>query len=160
MAFNIPKFNCWLRVMRQGESGGTEVGYVKGQIRALRPTMIAAIYNSGTLSYDLPYIEVLLPKGSDVRSYAWRRWNTVPPEVTGGDFIFPLGKTNYGYVVKGVFDVGPGFPNEFRVALCVQTDVFLPYLPVGDHPMYRINTALEPPEGFTPLPILGVADPT
>jgi len=153
VAFQIPKFNIWVQVFQQGVASRVSVGYSRAQIRAPRPSLVGRFYNIGFQLYDLPYVEVLFPAGSDIRSYQYAR-NSGPVPADDGMIIIPLGNINTGYVVQGVFDVGSGFPNEFRVALCrITDDVTL----TGSAGMRRVNPALEPPVGYTPLPVLGLA---
>jgi len=154
MAFQVPRFNIWVEVREQNNSGSTLRGFSLAQLRAPRPNLVGRFYNLASQVYDMPYQEVLFPKGSDVRSYQFARDSTIPPAALDGDRIQFLGNVNYYFAVMGVFDVGVGFPNEFRVALCRIID--LPPT-VGDGGMVRINPALVPAPGYTPLPVLPLA---
>jgi len=158
MAFQVPKFNMWLSVQKQHSGGMGAKRYIKGQVRGARPNLVGRFYNLASQLYDLPYVEILLPAGADVRSYQFANDSTIGPIATDGEFVKGLGKLNYGWTVMAVFDVGAGFHNEFRVALGRQVEDHVTGH-VDDGGMGRLNPDLLPPDGYTAVPILARAAP-
>jgi len=153
MAFQVPKFNIWLEAFTQPVIGSIENGFTRGQIRGPRPTMIGRVYNLALTTYDQIYVEILVPAGTDIRSYQFAS-DRIGTGAIGNDYVKPLGRCNVIYLVQDVFDVGAGFPNEFRVLVC-RTE------PTGGQPddplnggLARVNPDLVPPDGYTPTPVM------
>jgi len=156
MAFSVPKFNCWFRCISVRNTGLVLQGFVRGQLRAMRPNMFGVWENVALKSYASMLREILLPAGSDIRSYQFARDRSDGlGACIAGDLLIPWGRANCEYQVQDVMDVGPGFANEFRLAIVSISDRSWP----GDPPPYngglpRINPLLEPPEGYLPLPMI------
>jgi len=83
------------------------------------------------VSYAVPIVTLLLPRGTDIRSADTRLL------LQSNDFVLIADTGARWYVVIGVEDAGLGFPNEHRVAM------LLPLLRYRVYPM---------PPGPLPLP--------
>jgi len=137
MAWRAPTFNVWAAVYRPDAGAVLHlVGYSKCQYRG--PTSHSELI--GSIAF-----EVLFPKFSDIRD--------VVHGAFGADII-EIGGWGRNYaVISGISDKGAGFTNEYRLAICTwrpRTSV-LPPVPLGQPP---VDPLLEPPTGFTPLPLL------
>jgi len=64
--------------------------------------------SSGPSSLFSPYVQLLLPAGTDIRDVACGGFN---------DIVEVPAESGRWYVVGGVDDFGKGFPNEHRIAL-------------------------------------------
>jgi len=138
MAFKVPTFNLWCQVWRPNEAGNeyTSVGYSKCALRGPESTMEAGL--------NTPPSQVLLPKGSDVRSITLSEFS-IPDviDIAGqGAEVF--------FEVFWVADKGAGYANEYRIVGGATRNRF------GEsvNGLRRTNVALQPPLGYTPLPIL------
>lgn len=156
MAYSVPKFNVWFRCISVRNTGLKLQGFVKGQLRAMRPNMFGVWQNVALKSYASLLREILLPAGSDIRSYQFARdRDDGLGTCTEGDLLIPWGVANCQYQVQEVMDCGCGFANEFRIAVVSIGDRMFPPYPYQHNGGYpRVNPALEPPEGYLPLPIL------
>jgi len=141
MAYYPPRFNTWCQVWRLLDAGDpfayTLVGYSSCQLRGPSPYV----------SEPQSVFEVLFPKHSDVRGPQQSEAHNI------GDAIILAGYDGWHWArCFFVCDKGAGFVNEYRMAICA----FFRLDSVGDgHGGYQpIDLALEPPEGFTPLPLI------
>jgi len=139
MAFQTPRFNAWCQVRTNAVPPLHQLtlrGYSRCQVRGMT-SHIDEIDN-------LAGFQVLLPKWSDVRGVAQSDFNCF-------DWINVAGWGEHWAYVVSVTDKGAGFTNEYRIATVYWVD----HGPLNTSFVCSpINTALEPPSGFTPLPLI------
>jgi len=144
MPYYPPRFNVWVEIRDNNGSRGWSICQVRGP----KPNLVLV----GDDDYDgfavNPIIEVLFPAGSDVRS-----------ATTGAgadpDALFFGGSGTQRMFTLAVVDVGVGFPNEYRIAMCQFQGEGVPF----NTPQFRPDPAFLPPEGYVPLPIIPPGDP-
>lgn len=111
MAFRLPNFNLTVGVWRAWQSPATDPPALltSGNL-ALGRRVSNALTGGQYYDYSAGLaMELLLPKGTDVRSYE--------KTFVGNDYVeVPFGSGRY-YQVTWVDDVGKGFANEYRLAL-------------------------------------------
>lgn len=117
MAFAPPTFNLVVNIWRYNQNVGTPPAVITagnlspGKRVVMNYGLPLLPFNAAHIYPVPPPMELLLPKGTDVRRLV--------PAVSGSDVVeVPAGSGRY-YVVTGVDDVGKGFPNEYRLATVV-----------------------------------------
>lgn len=114
MAYRPPVFNLLADVYAHTEypSGTPRLTDVEAQWRGVgKPT---SVYSATAYDYFSVPTEILLPKGTDIRSIweeATNLYDVIKLYVDGGTLPFR---------VFDVYDVGKGFTNEYRVAVVVK----------------------------------------
>jgi len=142
MAFQVPKFNVWCRVIRKAVTPAHTynlVGYSRCQVRG-------PASNPGTGQNAMPF-EVLFPKHSDVRGIT----NLLNGSL---DYIQVAGWGPRTVQVFSVSDKGAGFTNEYRLCLVVWTLRSTTVFGNEEDGVGSINVESEPPPGYTPLPLI------
>jgi hypothetical protein len=119
MAFIVPAFPLLCNVWRGSGSGGALLYnspdlQVMGNLSPGRRTMLAFASQSPVIIPFLFMMELLLPKGTDIRVY-------IPPSgaLTGDIIECPAGTQRF-YQVRVVDDIAKGFANEHRFVLMWQ----------------------------------------
>jgi len=154
MAFFKPKFNLWAKVYRHSIPAGPSnyglLGYTQCQLRGPDGRWDGRIEtgSNGT------QFELLFPAGTDIRPAFACTQNIWP------DIVFIAGFGNRFCYVYGCCPKGAGFPNEYL--LCVAA-----FWPAGANfsnvttpqafGIGRPNPDLQPPDGYTPVPLMSVA---
>jgi hypothetical protein len=140
MAFRPPVFNLFVGIYDVPYVGAKSLrGYCPCQLRGPLFTLTAG-YVSGT-DYLPLIIELLLPKGTDVRTQA------TAPTGFSGDIVEVSPDTGRFYQVMQVEDKAAGFANEYRIA-------FLQFIyePPGTPPWPRVDSEWAPPGGGPWIP--------
>jgi len=147
MAYFPPRFNVWTQVYRFNGATSRYVlyGYTKCQLRG-----IASQFQPAFGFNDLLFFEVLFPIGSDIE--------TAEINVNGKrDVLVVAGMGRRYLFVYSFCPKGAGFTNEYLITICQQLnpseDPGSGFLNSVFHP-WRVNSVLEPPEGYTPLPTI------
>jgi hypothetical protein len=116
MAFRPPTFNLAVKIWRTatpyaGVAAVTTTGNLSLGKRVLS---LPQQFSGGNMWPE--FSEVLLPKLTDVRGIARAG--------ASGDLLECPAGSGRTYYVLWVEDVGKGFPNEYRVAVCVQNTAY------------------------------------
>ena len=124
MAFALPSFNLAVNIWHNGGVVNVDppdvvtVGNLTpGRRVMLPPQSSAQTVSGGHAFYYPPPMELLLPKGVDIRMPT----QTIPD----GDVVeVPAGSGRY-YGVVGVDDIGKGFLNEHRYAILLHVTAWV-----------------------------------
>jgi len=140
MPFRVPTFNVWAEVIQVPSFDAR--GWSRCQMRG--PVNTHVPFRAGEAlgaTLRAPW-EFLFPTGSDVRDGRMVSSGQ-------GDRIYLGGSSRLIFEVYWVGDKAPGFTNEYRLVFAIQV------IEGGVQGLARVNPLFEPPDGFTPLPVIG-----